>query len=278
MRAYPAALRALAVFLQVLAALNVAYIGENVILDLLEGTRRAPALLVAQALAAFSGGPWALTALLRRLRRAKVELGATHLTLTLRGTQVEIPLASIKALRPFALPLPGAGLALELASGRRFRQRLLLDAPGALLAALAERLPAARGALGRPPVAFADAQHERSRQPWYFWALKWGVYPLVLTVIVFRLNQFIMYGGPLGQYQMYGLGPYLKSFLNYWASTAGGLALYAAIVRALAEPLAFALTWLLPARARLFRGGAEIVCQGAYFVLVPAFVALRFLL
>ncbi|HEU4537857.1 MAG TPA: hypothetical protein VFS00_27245, partial [Polyangiaceae bacterium] len=230
------------------------------------------------ALAAFTGVPWAVNALVRRARRATLGVGAAHLTLTLRGTRIEVPLASIKALHPFALPLPGAGLALELGSGRRFRQRLLLDAPGALLAALAERLPAAREALARPAVAFADAKHEGTRRRWYFWAVKWGVYPLALAVIVFRLNQFIMYGGPFGQYQMYGLGPYLKSFFNHWAGTAGGFVLYAALVRAFVEPLAYALTWLAPGRARLFRRGAEIVCHGAYLVLVPAFVALRLLL
>ncbi|HEU4407030.1 MAG TPA: hypothetical protein VFS43_17310 [Polyangiaceae bacterium] len=277
LRAYPAPARVAAAALRALAALNLAYLGAHVFYDIAMGTNTAPPEPAALGFLTLSALPWLSAALLGRLFRATLAIEAKGLTLALGETRYEIPLASVKALRPFALPLPGPGLALELGEGRLFRYRLQLDAPGALLSALADDVEPARAALGRPPVAYADAKHEASRRRWHYHALKWVVWPLGIALVLFRLNQYIMYGGPFGQYQMYGAGPYLRSLATYWGGVTAVLALYAAALRAVAEPAVFAATWLAPARARTLRRAAEAICQLAYFVLVPALLALRLL-
>jgi hypothetical protein len=276
-RAYPAAARAAAGALRAFAALSAVYLGAHVFYDIVAGTDTAPPEAAALGFLTLSALPWLLAALLGRAFRGAIEVGPTGLTLSLGETRYEIPLASIKALRPFALPLPGPGLALELGEGRLFRYRLQLDAPGPLLSALAPDFGPARDALALPPVVYADTKHEASRRRWYYHALKWVAVPLAIALVLFRLNQVIMYGGAFGQYQMYGLGPYLRSLALYWAGSTAVFALYAAMLRAVAETAVFAATWLAPARARALRRAAEAFCQIAYFVVAPGYVAFRLL-
>jgi hypothetical protein len=275
--AYTALSRAAAVVLQALAAVNVLYIAYNLALDILEGTQRAPPLVVAEGLVLLSGLPWGIEMLIRRIAWAVVEVSATHLVLTLRGTRYEIPLASVTAMRPFAVPLPAPGLGLVMTSGRLFRYRLLLADPGLLLSALGARLPLAASALGHPAIAHAQARRTSARRRWILGLAKFFLFPLALTVLLFRLNQMIMFGGPFGQYHLLGLASYLKSFALFWAGTAGGLAVYAGVVRLLAEGPALLLTRVFPSRARLIRGVTEALCSIAYFGLVPAYVLILLL-
>lgn len=277
LRAYPAAARVVAGALRALAALNVVYLGVNVFSDIAMGTDNAPPLPAALGFLTLSALPWLVAALIGRVFRATLEVEATRLSLRLGATSYEIPLSSVKAVRPFALPLPGPGLALEMGEERLFRYRLQIDAPGALLSALAADFEPARAARVLAPVAYADARRETSQRRWYYHALKWVALPLTIALVLFRLNQYIMYGGAFGQYHMQGPGPYLKSLALYWAGATAGLALYAAVLRAVAEPAVFAATWLAPTRARTLRRAAEVLCQIAYFVLVPAYVAFRLL-
>lgn len=272
-----APVRALSVALQALAAGNLLYIAAHVVHDSVEGTESAPPLVVALGIGVFSGVPLAAVALLRRLLAATVDVQPPLLVLTLRHARFEIPLASITAVRPWRLPLPGPGLGLEMKSGRRFRHGLQLADPGALLSALGAALPSAASALGHASVAYAGARH-RARRGRAFWIVKFVLLPLVLTVILFRLHQLIMYGGPFGQYRLFGLAAYLQSFGAFWAGTLGGLVLYAALWRLLAEAAALLLTWALPSRARGVRRAVEILCLIAYFGLVPAYVLARLLL
>jgi hypothetical protein len=264
--------------LQALAALNVLYVAAHIVFDVIEGTQTAPPLAVALGLTLFSGAPLALAALVRRLSRATIDIKKPLALLTLRSERYEIPLASIDAARPFWLPLPSPGVALVMRSGRRFRYRLLLTDPSKLLEALADALPSARPALNHPAVAFARARAELTRRRPIFWILKFGVIPLVIAIILFRLHQYIVYGGPFGQYRLLGLAAYLKTFAITWAGTAGGLVVYAGIWRLAAEALALPLTLALPSRARAIRRSAEALCQVAYFGIAPAYVALRLLL
>jgi len=276
-RAYSLPARIIAVTLQVVAVLNLLYITAHIVHDILEGTQTATRLAVALGLAVFSGVPWAAAALLRRLLAATVEIQPPLVVLTMRRARFEIPLASIVALRPFRLPLPGPGVALEMTSGRLFRHRLQLDDPGALLAALEDALPAARAAQGHASVAHARAKHDLGRQGLRRWLIKFGLFPLALTIVLFRLHQYIVYGGPFGEYRLHGLGAYLKTFAEFWAGTAGGLVVYASLVRLAAEAAALPLTWALPSRARLLRRVVEILCLIAYFGLIPAYVLFRLL-
>ena len=102
--------------------------------------------------------------------------------------------------------------------------------------------------------------------------MKYGVVPLVFAVILFRLHQYIMYGGAFGQYHLSGLGPYLRAFFMRWTGVAGGLVVFAGLVRCVVEVLSFGGTYLFAAHARGIRRAAEIVADVAYFVLIPAYV------
>lgn len=276
--AYSAPARIVVVSLQLLAALNVLYLAASILYDIVEGAQTAPPEIVALGLAVLSGIPWVAVALIRRLLSATLEIRPTLLVLTLRRARFEIPLASVAAIRPWWLPAPGPGLTLKMSSGRRFRYRLQLADPGALISAIGPALPSAASTLSHPSIAYARARHLLVRRRWYFWLVKYGVLPLALTVILFRLHQYIVFGGPFGQYRLFGLTAYLKSFLTFWAGTAGGLVVYAGLVRLLAEVVALALTAALPSRALIVRRSVEIFCQLVYFGLVPAYVVARLLL
>jgi hypothetical protein len=277
-RAYPPVARASATLLQAVGALNLAYLAANVALDALGRGPPAPAAVVALGLLTFTGAPWLAAAAIGRWSRATLAVGADYLTLARRAARSEIPISSVKAVRPFALPLPGPGITLVLASGRAFRHRLVLDHPGPLVAAVAEHVAQGRAALASPALAYADAKHaRRARRRRPYRAVKWVFVPLALSLIVFRLDQYIMYGGLWGQYRLYGFVPYAKSLLEHAAGAWGALALYAAAVRAVVEPAALAATWLAPARARAVRAAAETLGDVAYFVLAPALVAARLL-
>lgn len=275
--ALSAPVRLVAVALQAIAALNVLYIAAHLAFGIFMGVQTAPPLLLALGLSVFSGVPWAVVALLRRLFTATVELKPPLLLLTLRRARFEIPLASVTALRPFWLPLPGPGVSLQMTSGRSFRYRLGLADPSALLSALGAALPSAQSALGHPSIAYARERYLLAPRRWYFWLAKFGLFPLALTVILFRLDQIITYGGPFGQYHLFGLMPYLKSFAVVWAGTAGGLVVYAGSVRLAVEALALPLSLALPSHARLIRRLGEGLCLLAYFGLVPAVVLILLL-
>jgi hypothetical protein len=275
--AYSAVVRALAALFQIGAALNVLYVAAHVVYDIVEGARTAPPFAIAMGLAVFSGGPLLAAALLRRFFEANVELSPGLVLLTLRRERFEIPLASVTAVRPLRLPLPGPGVAFKMVSGGLFRYRLLLSDPSALLSTLGGALPSAKSALGHPAVAYAVAKARSSRRL-SFWVVKFGIVPLIIGVILFRLHQYIVFGGPFGQYHMFGLGSYLGAFAAAWAGTLGGLLLYAGIWRFVTEIPAYLLTWMIPSRALAIRRAVEIVCQAAYFVLAPAYVAFRLLL
>ncbi|MCC6559305.1 MAG: hypothetical protein IT372_40800 [Polyangiaceae bacterium] len=271
----PARYAALA--LQALAVVNLVYLAVALVNDILEGTESAPPLIVAAGLVLFSAIPLLLAALLRRLHRGALEVEPPRLSLTLRRARFEIPAESVTGARAARWPFPDAVVALVLKSGRRFRYRLASAAPGDLLTALGEALPSAQALAGHGSIAYAAARRELGRRGRAFWAVKYGLAPLALNVVAFRLHQLIVFGGPFGQYRAHGLGPYLRTFAEFWVGIAGGLVVYAASVRIAAEVVALPLTWALPLRARGIRKTVEIVCLVAYFVLVPAFVASRLL-
>lgn len=271
--AWPAPVRAAALVLSAGAVVNVLYLALHLLGGVIEGYQTAPPQVIALGLLLFSAAPLAVVALLRRLFRGSLEIAEAQLVLTLRGARYEIPRESITALRPWRLPLPDAGIALVMKSGKSFRYHLASRPAGALVSALREALPATEGLARSGSLAYAAA---RPRRGPLFWAIKYGLAPLVLAVIAFRLDQIIKYGGPFGQYRMYGLGPYLESFATIWMGHEGELIVYATAWRVAAELVAFPLTHAMPARARGVRLGAEIVCFVAYFVLIPALLVFLF--
>jgi apolipoprotein N-acyltransferase len=270
--AYGPAARGVAVALRLVALLNVLYIAAFIVRDIVTGSRGAPPLAVAMGLASFSGVPFLLALLIGNAGKGRISIEPDKLVLTLRRERFEVPTASILAIRPLRLPLPGPGIRLVLTSNRSFERRLVLPDPAALLSAFDEALPSSRSALDHPAIRFATARRTHGRRRWPYFAVKYGLIPLVFAIVLFRLHQYIMYGGPFGQYHILGLGSYLRAFLMRWTGVAGGLIVYAGLVRFAVEVLSLGGTYLFAAHARGIRRAAEVVADIAYFVLIPAYV------
>lgn len=267
--------RAVSAFAQLLSIANLADLLALVLLDIFEGDGHAPPPVVALRLALFTLLPNGLVWLIRRLSAATIEVEPARLVLALRRTRFEVPLDAIAEIRPWRLPLPGAGLALRLKTGRSFRRGLELADPTPLLEALGQ---VGAAAASHPNTVYARARHAAPRRWWDRWLVKLVVFPLLPAIPMFRVHQHITYGGPFGQYQMYGLGPYLRTFAGYWIGMAANLVLYAAVWRALAEVAAISTAWAAPSRAGGVRRFAEIACRVAYYLGVPALILARFLM
>jgi hypothetical protein len=275
--AWRPALRLLAAAAQALSAGNLLYLVALSLLGILDGLDPPTPLQMLLQLAVFSLLPLGLVWMLRRFTASTLLVEPSRLVLQLRTVRFEIPLESVTGLEPWKLPLPGSGLALRMKSGRRFQYHLQVAAPLALLTALGRSVPAAAPAAEHPGSRLGQARHDWRRRLWDAPAIKFGLFPLLPTGVMFRAHQYITFGGPFGEYDVFGLAAYLRTFALYWVSFTTGLLLYAGFWRILAELLAFALTWLLPSRARGIRLAAEWLCRLMYYVAFPALMAWRFL-
>lgn len=275
--AWRPALRLLAAAAQILSASNLLYLVALSLLGILEGLDPPSPLQMLVQLAVFSLLPLVLVWMLRRFTASTLFVEPARLVLRLRGVRFEIPLESVTGAEPWTLPLPGSGLALRMKSGRRFQYHLQVAAPVPLIAALGSAVPSAAPAAEHPGSRLGQARHDWRRRFLDTPAFKFGLIPLVPTAIMFRAHQYITFGGPFGEYDMFGLAAYLRTFALYWVSFTTGLLLYAGFWRCVAEILAFALTWLVPSRARGIRAAAEWLCRLMYYVAFPALLAWRFL-
>jgi hypothetical protein len=107
--------------------------------------------------------------------------------------------------------------------------------------------------------------------------VKFGLFGLAPTAVLFRAHQIIAFGGLLGQYYLEGLRPYLATGVEYWGTTLLYLVLVACTLRVFGEAVGLAATWIAPGRARSVRAVIEGFCSVAYYVGVPALLAIRFL-
>jgi len=212
--------------------------------------------------------PAAAAWLLGRAFAADVALGPDALVIRLAGRAIEIPRASLGGVAAWRAPLPGAGVALRLRSGARAPVGLE-PAPAALVDAFAVAHPNLARAAARRAAPLAAL-----RSPW----VRFGLFGLVPTAVLFRAQQVIGFGGLFGQYYLEGLRPWLATLAITWASTLAGLVLYASALRAPAEIAALALAWIAPRRAAIARAAIEWIAAIAYYAGVPAFLALRFLM
>ncbi len=222
--------------------------------------------------------------LIERAFAVTVEIEGGKLVLQRRELRVEIPWSAIARLEPWTIPLPGSGLAVRLQSGRRFRYGLQVADPTAVLEALVGALEpeAAQAALQHPSTIYAHAKHSGRRWRWYHPLLKFVVFALVPTLPLFRVHQYIAYGGTFGQYYLRGLQPYLQSFAIYWATLIIYLVLYAAVWRGVAEAAALGAAWAapsraVPSRAARVRRAAEVGCRVLYYGGVPVLLIWWFL-
>ena len=195
------------------------------------------------------------------------------------GVRLEVPLAAIARVRPWRVPLPAPGVTVYLRGGRRLQDGgLALRDPSPLLAALAGAgVAAARTAAADPAIVWAEARAARPRRRWYHWVLKFPLFALLPTAVLFNLHQHIAHGGPLGEYYLLGPWSYAHTFLIYYVTLTIYLALYAGTWRGLAEVATRIATGRAPARAATWRRAAERVCALAYWAGVPALLALRLL-
>ena len=104
-----------------------------------------------------------------------------------------------------------------------------------------------------------------------------GTRALLPAMFAFRLHQHIAYGGTFGEWQTFGATAWLTGAALWWAGWIVGLAVFAAVLRAVVEAACLAIAWGMPARAatarRLLEGGARAV----YYLGVPAWLVLRVL-
>ena len=236
-------------------------------------------LMLVRALTILAVTPGLAAWLIERAFAVTLQLEGGELTLHHREQRVEIPCAAIARVHLWTIPLPGSGLWLHLRSGRRFRYGLQLDDPTILITALAaagapERL---REALRHPAAAYAHAKHSGRARRWYHVLAKFPGFALVPTLPLFRVHQYIAYGGAFGQYYLLGLKAYLATFALYWGTLTIYLILYAALWRGVAEGVALAAAWVAPARAARVRRAVEMAHRVVYYGGVPALVIVRFL-
>ena len=88
-----------------------------------------------------------------------------------------------------------------------------------------------REALSHPTLRYAAAR-ERAQNRLDLPLLKFGAFALVPAVPLFRLHQWVSYGGTFGEYHAFGLKAYLLGFGLYWLLSATYLLLFAAALRA----------------------------------------------
>ncbi|MFP2961550.1 hypothetical protein ACLEPN_28015 [Myxococcus sp. 1LA] len=276
--AWTPGLRGLAVVTQLAVLGALLHFATQLWTDMFEGTQRMQPVPIAVGLVLRVILPLAFVSALRRSRRATVDMDTHQWTLTLRGgARMEIPFEAVAEVRPWRLPLPGPGLALRMQSGRAFSHALEVEDAVPLLSALGQH-GASNAAQSHALVRYAQARHALWRRRWYHLAVKFVLFPLVPTAILFYSYQVISFGGPLAEYKMYGLGAYLRSFGRYYAPISLCLLLYACFWRVIAEGASLLAAWLLPAWACGVRRAAEWGCGLVYYVGIPALIAARFMM
>jgi apolipoprotein N-acyltransferase len=205
---------------------------------------------------------------------ARAVIEGETLVLTQRRQRIEIPLASVVALVPWRLPLPGPGADLMLVSGNRWDRGVAVTDPQALAAALAAAgSPLRFEARGRSRLARLRAAVERH---WLdHGAIRFGLFPLLPAAIAFRLHQIIAFGGPFGEAYTYGIGAWLTGLLAWWASWSLGLMLFAAALRIGIETASVLALAGNPAEAAGRRRALEWLGRLVYYAGVPAWLGWR---
>ncbi len=232
-----------------------------------------PLVVIVRSFALGTALPALLAWTIGRVLRGTAAIEADVLRLRRGDLDVAVPCAAIAGLRPWWIPLPCMGLAVVLRSGRRLGLRLATRDPSALLDGLAAGGVAVGAARHHPGVIHAATR--RSRR-WWGAIVKFPVLGTLPAGVLFYTHQHIAYGGTFGQYYLEGPAPYLRTFAEYWATTVILLLSYAGAWRAAAEASVWSTAALAPSWAGRARRVAEAACAAAYYLGVPALLALRY--
>ncbi|WP_444846383.1 apolipoprotein N-acyltransferase [Duganella caerulea] len=204
---------------------------------------------------------------------AQASISGTALVLTRGAQRIELALAEIAAVELWRLPIPGAGVALRLATGQRWRYGLTMSNPVAFAAALAgagvprgvERTGAAMGVYARARLALRRRKLDLP-------LAKFILLPLALAIPAFHLHQHIAYGSAFGEYYTFGLKAYLLAFALWWAAWSIGVVLSAALLRVAIEAGTLMAALLRPGRAVEVRGWLERAGRLALYLGLPGWL------
>ncbi|HXC51416.1 MAG TPA: hypothetical protein VN634_11065 [Candidatus Limnocylindrales bacterium] len=219
--------------------------------------------------------------LVARFHRATLEVRDGMLAVELPARRIEIPCNSIDGATPWPIPLPSGGLWLELESGRRFPYGIEVANPSALVEAIGQCADPDRAGLRIASQGIARAYAEAAFRPagaWYRPVLKYVVFALVPAVPLFRLHQWITYGGTFGEYYMYGLQAYLIAFAIYWAHAAIWLILLDTALATIGAAITLAAAFVVPPAAAGVGRAMRIARSILFYGSVPVFLLRLFLL
>jgi apolipoprotein N-acyltransferase len=279
--AYPAPWRILAAVLMAISRGSLlAFVALLLFLDAWLSTplRLGNPLRLLRAFSVFCLAPGIGVWLLERAFEVTVLFQSGALVLQRRRQRIEISFDAIERAAPWAVPLPYGGLWLRLKSGRRFRYGLQVADPVAFVDALVDAgAPQPVRAASRHPAAVYARSRSAVSPRWYHRILKFVVFALVPALPLFRLHQWISYGGTFGEYYIYGLKAYLLGFAVYWGAASVYLVLYAAALRAVAEPVVWAAAYLAPSQTLRVRRAVEVANRILYYGVVPLLLIRLFL-
>lgn len=268
--------RALTGALRLCAGLGLLWLAVDMLLRMgLQVQSLSQLRLFAGAVVAPAVAAWAI----ERAFVAQASVEGALLVLEQRRQRIELPLASIAALRPWRVPLPHSGVDLRLAAGPLWTRSLALTRPRALQRMLAATgVPVGwEGGLANALADLAQTRADARRPRLDHAALKFVLFPLLPALVAFRLHQTIAFGGSFGEYYSYGLAAYLSGLLIWWASWSIGLMLFAAVLRIAIEIVVAAAVALRSAPAAAVRDALEWLGRLAYYVGVPVWLASRLL-
>lgn len=262
--------RAIAIVLQVLVAVGLVWVAWR----LFGEGARLNALPLLRQFAAWVAVPAVLAALLDAIHGGRLRVAGGRLLIAQRWRTLEVPVASIAALRPWRLPLPRPGVGMALASGAGLPVGMGGIDPATLARATGQPdLPTDAG-----PLAAWTHARVRVRRWWIDHVLvKYAIFALVPALPAFRLHQHIAYGSTFGEWLTFGPKAWLLALLIWWASWVAGLALFGALLRVLVEAVAMLAAAANPSRAIAARRMLEACARALYFVGVPAWLLLRLL-
>lgn len=235
--------------------------------DVLGDLRRFAVLVLLPEVAAAAVAMWT---------RGSLCLVGDRLVLESRRERADIPLREVAQARPWRLPWPSPGLGLVL----RGRGAWPVGIAFAQAPAVARRLAGDGGATAEVPQTRAAAVLEAASIPRRridHPLLKFVLFPLVPALPAFRLHQLIAYGDPFGEYYTFGARAYATALSIWWASWAVALVLVAGGLRVAAELASLAVLACRPQRLPAARRAALAFARLAYFIGVPAWLAVRFL-